>query len=600
MPRSGIIKSNQEESFQKGDEMFGRRKEKADNSIQESGKYFSFYKGIGSLIEAIGFDTRNLLWIAKKNEEAFEKLVAKNQRVADTSEKSLHHVEKAEKAVNRVTESSEQINSRISMVETEADRTLEQVTIGQSTVKETYNLLKSVEDTFKNTQSINQELFNSSKEIQKNIQYIQNISSQINLLALNASIEAARAGEHGRGFAVVAEEVGKLAKETAVFVDDVDKIIQVLESTTTQANASIEESSTSIAALHKMMKNTVKVLDGSQDSMSVIKDNINELTQLTEESVSATGEMKDTLEELVSGIAEGNAQAQESISLIEQHKQKTSELLDYCDDLNDTCDSMQLEMSKAKGADEITIGINPFTSPADIKKMYAPVLERIFSSIGLKTRIVISKDYNSLGKSIKEGVLDGGWFSPMAYTDACKVTELVPVATPKVNGKDFYNGYIITRTNSGINSISDLRGRDFGYVDKASASGYLYADYSIRQAGLNPDRDLGKITFAGSHDNVIKGVLAGDFAAGATYNEAYEKAQKNGVDVSKLKIISKTGNIQKDAIAFSKRLSPELLEKIGQAFVKFDNFAGINTPVTGFVDGKDSNYDLIREVQNSK
>ncbi len=580
--------------------MFGRRKENTDNRNADNGKYLSFYKVIGSMIEVIGFDTRNLLWIAKKNEEAFEKLVSKNQMSADISERNMKYVEKAEEAVGMVTESSEQINERISMVGAEADNTLDQVTEGQSTVKETYNLLKNVENTFRNTQSINEKLSISSKEIQKNIQYIQNISSQINLLALNASIEAARAGEHGRGFAVVAEEVGKLAKETAVFVDDIEKIIQVLEDTTAQANASIEESSTSIEELHKMMKNTVKVLDGSQNSMSVIKDNINELTHLTKESVSASGEMKNTLEELVSGIEESNAHAQESITLIEQHKQKTSDLLDYCDNLNDTCDKMQKEMSKAKGDDEITIGINPFTSPADIKNMYAPILERIFKSIGMKTRIVISKDYNSLGKNIKDGTLDGGWFSPMAYTDACKVTDLVPVATPKVNGKDYYNGYIITRTNSGINDISDLRGRDFGYVDKASASGYLYADYSIRQAGLNPDRDLGNITFAGSHDNVIKGVLAGDFAAGATYNEAFEKAQKNGVDVSKLKIISKTGNIQKDAIAFSKKLSPELLKKIADAFVSFNDFSGLNTPVTGFVEGKDSNYDLIREVQNSK
>ena len=580
--------------------MFGRKKEKAETAKIDGGKYFSFYKVIGSMIEVIGFDTRNLLWIAKKNEEAFEKLVSKNRKAAETSEQNLHYVEMAEKAVGKVSDSSRQINERISMVEAEADNTLEQVTAGQSTVKETYDLLKTVENAFKNTRSINEELTNSSKEIQKNIQYIQSISSQINLLALNASIEAARAGEHGRGFAVVAEEVGKLAKETAVFVDDIDKIIEVLEKTTAQANDSIEESSASIGELHQMMKNTVKVLDGSQNSMSVIKDNINELTHLTEESVSATGEMKDTLDELIAGIEDGNVQTQESITLIEQHKQKTSDLLDYCDNLNDTCDSMQLEMSKAKADDEITIGINPFTSPADIKNMYAPILERIFKTIGLKTRIVISKDYNSLGKSIKDGVLDGGWFSPMAYTDACKVTELVPVATPKVNGKDYYNGYIITRANSGIDDISDLKGKDFGYVDKASASGYLYADYSIKQAGLNPERDLGNITFAGSHDNVIKGVLSGDFAAGATYNEAFDKAKKNGIDTSKLKIISKTGNIQKDAIAFSKRLSPELLEKIGQAFVSFDNFSGLNTPVTGFVEGKDSNYDLIREVQNSK
>ena len=70
--------------------------------------------------------------------------------------------------------------------------------------------------------------------------------------------------------------------------------------------------------------------------------------------------------------------------------------------------------------------------------------------------------------------------------------------------------------------------------------------------------------------------------------------------MSKIKIISKTGNIQKDAIAFNNKMDPELLEKIRGAFVNFNDFNGITTPVTGFVEGKDSNYDLIREVQKSK
>jgi len=62
--------------------------------------------------------------------------------------------------------------------------------------------------------ALSHEVMSSTKDINRIMDLITNISDQTNLLALNASIEAGRAGEHGRGFAVVADEVRKLAEES--------------------------------------------------------------------------------------------------------------------------------------------------------------------------------------------------------------------------------------------------------------------------------------------------------------------------------------------------------------------------------------------------
>ena len=114
-----------------------------------------------------------------------------------------------------------------------------------------------------NLANMSSTLTNEAKEVNKNAEdtnsivgLIQNISSQTNLLGLNASIEAARAGEYGRGFSVVAEEIRKLSVTSKESIDMIEGIIKMITDSVYTINNKIdvanEVSQSQSAALQQM------------------------------------------------------------------------------------------------------------------------------------------------------------------------------------------------------------------------------------------------------------------------------------------------------------------------------------------------------------
>ncbi|QRG66749.1 methyl-accepting chemotaxis protein [Brevibacillus choshinensis] len=95
------------------------------------------------------------------------------------------------------------------------------------------------------TNSLIQELYKETENIEKIIQTISEISAQTNLLALNATIEASRAGEHGRGFAVVADEVRKLAESSKVSSESIATLLMNIREKMKRVSDMISESQVS-------------------------------------------------------------------------------------------------------------------------------------------------------------------------------------------------------------------------------------------------------------------------------------------------------------------------------------------------------------------
>lgn len=554
------------------------------------------YDELFSAWQTIGYDIQQLLWLSKDSVEVLKKITSVSQEVGEYTEQNSASIEEINSNVSEFASTEEKLNSSVINIEESSEKSLKILDSNKAIINDIGEYLLRVGDDINNLSVSNSKLKVSSNKINEFVAYINQISKQTNLLALNASIEAARAGDAGKGFSVVAQEIRKLSEETEKAVTEIQGILKLIVSDVEESNDSTNKCIKGIKGVQEISDKSSKLVSNIKEILQNIFNSISSLKDISSDQKETSNQISMAVQTVADAVEKTHNITVESLKMIMQQETKNNELFNYCDKLSETSASVQVLASRLKKQNEIIFGINPFTTPENIKNMYVPILEKICDSIGYKAKAIIVKDYDALSKGIENDTIDIGWFSPFAYVNAHDRDKVIPLITPKINNKTSYKGYIITKKDSGIKSVEDLKNKTFGYVDVESASGYLYARHILKTKGLNPDKLFKEVTFLGSHYNVIKSVLSGAVDAGATYNEALESGKEQGFNTDEINIISTTEDIPKDALAANPRFNKELAEKLQQAFISFNNFSGLNSNITGFVKSSDENYNIIRSL----
>lgn len=264
---------------------------------------------IGLIIEKMKELTQSLGSIVGKIRNSSDTMSSNSYELNDTSSQTLAANNEISKAVEDVAEGSTGMAASISKINENLLEMSNETKDINASVDEIKNQTVAVQDSskimndkIKSMQDSSHKMDEGISAISKRIEtvnttvdkvsnivsVIEEISSETNLLSLNASIEAARAGDAGKGFAVVAQEIRVLSDNTNT---ELENIKQIISSLVEECRYCVQASGT--------------IVDDNAKQKEEIKAVLDEFGSL-DEQIQKTAEKADEIEELVTAMIELN------------------------------------------------------------------------------------------------------------------------------------------------------------------------------------------------------------------------------------------------------------------------------------------------------
>ncbi|EPP4295332.1 methyl-accepting chemotaxis protein [Vibrio navarrensis] len=280
--------------------------------------------GFNGFIEKIHATMKEVASTSMSLSEAAESVSSKASTTHNNSQEQRDQTIQVVTAINQMGATISEIASNAATAADTANQASDNTKLGREVVSKAKNVIARLADDVEATSQVVTQLATTTRDIGSILDVIRDISDQTNLLALNAAIEAARAGEQGRGFAVVADEVRNLASRTASSTEEIQKMINQLQSDAKDAVTAMEAGKTVTFEGVEATDEAVHVLVSISERISDISDRNTQVATATEEQSTVVHTINQNIEEInainevTTNTAEELAEASRDLRLLSQ------------------------------------------------------------------------------------------------------------------------------------------------------------------------------------------------------------------------------------------------------------------------------------------
>lgn len=242
----------------------------------------------------------------------------------------------------------------------------------------------------------------------------------------------------------------------------------------------------------------------------------------------------------------------------------------YCDDNMDLVADTPKDPKDWKDPGTLVFTYTPVEDPAVYKDAFADFQKYLEKATGKRVLYYTVQSNAAEVEAMRSGRLHIAGFSTGPTGFAVNLAGYVPIA---VKGyEDSFQGYnliVVTKKDSGIKTLEDIKGKKIAHTSASSNSGNLAPRAIFPKYGITPDKDY-TVVYSGKHDQSILGVAHGDYDAAPVASDVYNRMASAGrINDDDFNIVFTSAKFPTSSFGYASNLNPELAKKIVDAFYSY-------------------------------